>query len=371
MSKDYYEILGVAKGASQDEIKKAFRKLAHQYHPDKGSGDDKKFKEINEAYQTLGNPEKRKQYDQFGNAYSGAGPGGMNWQDFARAQNMGGFNSGGSNGNQGVHFDFGDLGDVEDLFSGIFGGRGRRQTRQRGGDIEVILTIEFNEAVFGANKEIELNKNVVCTHCQGQGAEPGSKVTTCEQCQGSGRIEVLQRSFFGTVRTAQACPSCQGQGKIFSTKCKKCSGQGIETKKVKIPIEIPAGASDGVTLKLIGQGEAGEQGKSAGDLYIHLQVRPSAKFIRQGDDIVEELKINFSQAALGDKIKIDTLDGKINLKIPAGVEPATVLKLSGQGVPHMNRRGRGDHLVKIRIKTPKNLTRKQKKLLEEIKSEGI
>lgn len=371
MSKDYYEILGVTKGASQDEIKKAFRKLAHQHHPDKGNGDDKKFKEINEAYQTLSKPEKRKQYDQFGETHSGTGPGGMNWQDFARAQSQGGFNSGGFDGSQGVHFDFGDLGDVEDLFSGIFGGRSRRQANQRGGDIEAVLTIDFNEAVFGVTKEVELEKKVTCAHCQGQGAEPGSKVIACKQCQGSGQVEALQRSFFGTVRTVQACPSCQGQGKIFSSKCKKCLGQGIETKRVKIPIEIPAGADSGVTLKLTGQGEAGEQGKSAGDLYIRIQVKPSTKFIRHGDDIVDELNINFSQAALGDKINIDTLDGKVSLKIPAGVEPATILKLSGQGVPHMNKRGRGDHLVKIRIKTPKNLSRQQKKLLEEMKTEGI
>ncbi len=375
MSKDYYELLGVTKSASQDEIKKAFRKLAHKYHPDKSNGDDKKFKEINEAYQVLSKPEKRKQYDQFGQSFSGAGPGGMNWQDFARANSQGGFDfNQGSNG-QSANFDFGDLGDIEDLFSGIFGGgfssaRGGARSK-KGLDLEVRLVIDFKEAVFGVKKEIEIEKDVVCSSCGGSGGAQGSKIDVCSKCQGSGFVEILQRSFFGAVRNRQICPDCSGRGKIYAKKCKECSGQGIVKKRVRIPIEIPAGADDSVTLKMAGQGQVGANGTIAGDLYIRINIQPQNKFDRRGDDIFEEMNIGFTQASLGGKIKITTVHGDVDLKIPAGIQSGSVLKLSGEGVPHMNRRGRGDHLIKVVIETPKNLSRKQKKLLEELQGEGI
>lgn len=368
MAKDYYEILGVKKTASADEIKKTYRQLAHKYHPDKSGGDEQKFKEVNEAYQTLGNAEKRKQYDQFGQSFSGAGPGGMNWQDFARANAQGGFDFG-----QGANFDFGDLGDIEDLFSGIFGGgfsRGQQRSA-RGRDLQVDMEISFQEAVFGTKREVEISKKSHCSVCGGSGAKPGSKRQTCSQCQGRGRIESVQRSFFGAVRTQSVCPACQGEGNIAETQCSHCRGEGVEMKKQRLTVTVPAGADDGVTLKFSGEGEVVGRGRPAGDLYIRLRVRSSDKFVRRGDDIHTDLPIGFGQAALGDKVKIETIDGSVSLKIPAGVQSGTVLKLAGEGVPHMNRRGRGDHLVKVIVSTPRSLSRDQKKILDDLKSAGV
>jgi len=373
MSKDYYEILGVKKNATAEEIKKAFRQLAHQYHPDKGNGDDKKFKEINEAYQVLGNTEKRKQYDQFGQSFSGAGPGGMNWQDFARAQQQGGFDF--SQGFQGVNFDFGEMGDIEDLFSGIFGGsfRSGRNSKKntRGRDLSLTLTVDFFEAVFGAKKTINLTRQILCDICQGSGAKVNSKVSTCSQCQGRGQIETVTRSFFGMMRSTQICPTCQGDGQIITEKCTQCHGSGLMRKQETINVEIPAGADNGVTLKFSGRGDIVNKKGQPGDLYINLHVNPNPKFNRQGSDIQQNLHISFSKAALGDKVPVETVDGEVKLKIPAGIASGTVLKLSGQGVPHMNRRGRGDHLVKVIIDVPKSLNRQQKKLLTELQQTGL
>lgn len=373
MSKDYYEILGVKKNATAEEIKKAFRQLAHKYHPDKGGGDEKKFKEINEAYQVLGNTEKRKQYDQFGQSFSGAGPGGMNWQDFARAQQQGGFDF--SQGFQGANFDFGDIGDIEDLFSGIFGGsfrQGGKNKRSRAGrDIQLELTIDFFEAVFGTKKTITIERDDICSVCQGSGAKPGSEVKTCQQCQGRGQIDTVTRSFFGMVRSSQICPTCQGDGRIVSEKCTNCHGAGKSRKKENIEVEIPAGADNGVTLKFTARGDVLTKNGSPGDLYINLRVLPNQKFERHGSDTYQQIKINFSQAALGDKVLVDTVDGEVKLKIPAGITSGTVLKLAGQGIPNMNRRGRGDHLVKVIIDVPKSLNRQQKKLLNELKEQGL
>ncbi len=373
MSKDYYEILGVKKDASADEIKKAFRKLAHQYHPDKGGGDEQKFKEINEAYQVLGNAEKRKQYDQFGQSFSGAGPGGMNWQDFARAHQSGGFDF--SQGFQGVNFDFGDLGDIEDLFSGIFGGSFRQSGKNRrsrnGRAIQLKLTIDFFEAVFGTKKTITIERDDICTVCQGSGAKPGSKVKTCEQCQGAGQIDTVTRSFFGMVRSTQVCPTCHGDGNIITEKCSNCHGSGKSKKRENIDVEIPAGADDGVTLKFAGKGDVLTKNGTPGDLYITLRVLPDKRFERHGSDVHQQIKITFSQAALGDKVTINTVDGQVKLKIPAGIASGKVLKLSGQGIPHMNKRGRGDHFVKVIVDVPKTLTRKQKQLLTELRENGL
>ena len=370
MSKDYYEILGVKKDATADEVKKAFRKLAHQYHPDKGSGDEKKFKEINEAYQILGNVEKRKQYDQFGQSFSGSGPGGMNWQDFARAQQAGGFDF-----SQGANFDFGDIGNIEDLFSGIFGGsfrQGGKNRRSRAGrDIQLEMTIDFFAAVFGTKKTITIERDDICAVCQGSGAKPGSEVKTCQQCQGRGQIDTITRSFFGMVRSTQVCPTCQGDGNIVTEKCTNCHGAGRSRKKENIEIEIPAGADNGVTFKFTGRGDVLTKNGLPGDLYINLRVLPNQKFERHGSDTHQQIKINFSQAALGDKVPVATVDGEVKLKIPAGIASGTVLKLSGQGIPNMNRRGRGDHLVKVIIEVPKSLNRQQKKLLTELKEQGL
>ncbi len=372
MAKDYYQILGVSRDASQEEIKKAYRRLAHKYHPDKEGGNEEKFKEINEAYQVLSDPQKRKQYDQFGQTFAG-NAGGASWQDFARAYGGEGFDFSQGFG-EGVEFDFGDLGDLGDLFSNIFGGfsGGRRQSaKRRGEDLEVEIAIDFLEAVKGGKRTLVIDKYVTCPTCHGSGGAKDSKVETCSRCQGSGKVESMQRSLFGMVRTVKVCPVCQGEGKVFTKKCPTCHGSGRVKKKVEVEVDIPAGVDTGTTLHLPGQGNAGPQGSPPGDLYVHIKVKPSSEFKREGDNIITELPISFSQAALGDKVDIKTVDGVVSLKIPAGIQSGQVLKLSGKGVPHLRRRGRGDHLVKIKVITPKSLTRKQRKILEELKQEGL
>jgi len=365
MAKDLYEILGVSKSASQEEIKKAYRKLAHQYHPDKSTGDEAKFKEVNQAHQVLGNPEKRRQYDQFGSSFgqAGAGPGGMNWNDFSRASGGGPFG-----GQQNVEFDMGDLGDVfGDLFG--FGGGARRRSRQqqsRGNDIQSEMTIEFKEAVFGTEKMFELYKNVVCKQCSGNGAEPGTKIENCATCGGQGRVEKPVQTALGTFRTAVTCTECQGEGKKILTKCKKCRGEGRVKESEKVKVKIPEGISDGDTIRLAGKGEAGVQGAGIGDLYITLRITPDANFKREGDDILSFFEISYSQAALGTKIPVKTVDGEVMLKIPAGMPSGKVFSLKEKGVPHLRSRGRGDQLVTVNVKIPSKLSRKQKKLLEEL-----
>jgi len=367
--KDYYSILGVDKNASQEEIKKAFRKKAHQYHPDKQGGDEAKFKEVSEAYKVLGTPEKRKQYDQFGSTFNGAGFGGGqggagagfggNWQDFARQ-------AGGAGG--GMGFDFDDLGDIfGDIFGFSSGGaRGRRRQPKQGRDIQAQLEVDFMESVFGTEKDVELEKNVVCDNCNGQGAEPGSKVSTCPSCGGSGQVEQTQNTFLGAMRTVTVCPECRGEGKKIEQPCKKCNGSGTIREKEKITIKIPAGVSEGQQIRLSGKGEAGEKGAPAGDLYVIVKVKPSSKFERQGDDILTKEKISFKQAALGDKIDVETIHGQVKLKIPAGTQTGKVFKLRGKGVPHLGRGGYGDHLVEVVVETPTRLSKKQKKALEEL-----
>ncbi|MCH7492931.1 molecular chaperone DnaJ [Patescibacteria group bacterium] len=369
MAKDYYEILGVAKGATQDEIKKAFRKLAHQHHPDKKGGDESKFKEINQAYQTLSNTQKRQKYDQFGQAYgqpAGAGPGGVNWDDFSRASGSGPFGGGFQSGN--VEYDFGDLGDiVGDLFG--FGRRsGRRRASQSaaGVDIQAEMTIDFREAVFGQERVIDLYKQINCSHCQGSGAEPGSKIENCKTCGGQGQVERVQQTVLGAFRNVTTCPDCHGEGKISENKCKECRGEGRKKESEKIKVKIPAGINNGDTIRLAGKGEAGVRGAGGGDLYINILVTPDPNFNRVHDDIISDLDVSFTQAALGDKVPIVTLDGEVVLKIPAGMQSGKVFKLKDKGVPHLRSRGRGDHLVTVNIVTPTHLTRQQKKLLEEL-----
>ncbi|MFA5135189.1 MAG: molecular chaperone DnaJ [Patescibacteria group bacterium] len=365
MAKDYYELLGVSKNATQDEIKRAYRKLAHQHHPDKKGGDEAKFKEINAAYQALGNPEKRKQYDQFGAAYGqpgaggpGGGPGGFSWEDFARASGGGQYQQGG------VDFDFGDI--FGDLFGfGRRGGGAGGRTRRGGNDIQAEMTIDFRESAFGADKVIDLYKSVVCSRCSGGGAEPGTKVETCTTCGGSGRVEQIQRTILGAFRTVGVCPECRGEGKRVGTKCRECRGSGRVKSSETIKVKVPAGISDGETIRLSGKGEAGERGSGAGDLYITMRVKPDPNFERKEDDIVSSVDITFPQAALGDKIPILTLDGEVSLRIPAGTQSGKVFKLRDRGVMHLRSRGRGDHLVTVNVVTPTDLSRKQKKLLEE------
>lgn len=360
MGKDYYKVLGVDKNASQDEIKKAFRKKAHECHPDKAGGDEAKFKEINEAYQVLGNAEKRSQYDQFGSAFEHAQAGG-GFSGFEGFRDFSGF----ANGFDGNVDDLGDIfGGLGDIFG--FGGGKARSGPKKGSNTQALLTIDFMEAVFGAEKELKINKTVKCDNCNGNGAEPGSKIETCKTCGGRGTVTRIQRTILGNMQVQSTCQDCAGEGKTFETKCKKCHGEGIVQEKVNLKLKIPAGINNGETIRLSGQGEAGLKGGAYGDLYIKIQVRSDSRFTRSGYDIRTKIEINFTQAALGDKIEIETVDGKIKLKIPEGTQSGTIFKLRGRGVPRLQGRGRGDHLVEISIKTPTNLSRKQKKLLEEL-----
>lgn len=360
MSKDYYKILDVGKNASQEEIKKAFRKKAHEYHPDKKGGNEEKFKEINEAYQILGDPKKKAQYDQFGSSFEQAQAGG-GFSGFEGFRDFSGFTNG-------FNVEADDLGDI---FSGIgdifgFGSRGRSKRSSRGEDIQVILTIEFSEAVFGVEKEISLKKKVVCDKCNGNGAEPGSKIETCKTCGGSGRITRVQRTILGNMQVQTTCRDCGGEGKKYSKLCAKCSGVGIIEEISNIKVKIPAGIDNGETIRLSGQGEAGVKGASAGDLYLKIRVMPDSKFERDGYNIRSKIEINFTQAALGDKIEITTVDGDIKLKIPSGTQSGTIFKLRDRGIFKLHGRGRGDHLVEVIIKTPKNLNKKQKELFKEL-----
>ena len=361
MGKDYYKILGVERNASQDEIKKAFRKLAHEYHPDKPDGNEAKFKEVNEAYQVLGKEDKRQQYDQYGATFDQQGGfgGGMGWEDFMR------YARGGNGSAQNVHFDFGGI-DLGDIFGDIFGFGGRRRSRERGragDDIQMDLSLEFKEAVFGAKKKIEVYKNVKCEHCKGNLAEPGTPIKTCETCQGQGQVMRVQRTMLGNFQSASICPDCNGEGKKAEKLCTKCDGAGIEKKKVELEVHIPAGVEDGNTLRLTGQGESGQYGGSDGDFYLRLSVMPEKGFERQGNDLLKKEKISFIQAITGDKIEVETLEEPIDLKIPAGTQPNTKFRLRGKGVPFMNQSGRGDLYVEVIVEIPRRLTRKQKSIL--------
>jgi len=358
MSKDYYKILGVDKSASKDEIKKAFRKLAHQHHPDKGNGNADKFKEANEAYQVLSNDEKRAQYDQFGSAFSSGQNGGGGFSGF---EGFSGFGGGGIN----INMD--DLGDmVGDMFN--FGGRRSRGSYgpQRGRDMEVALEIDFKEAVFGIEKELKLNKLVSCEKCNGNGAEPGTTIKTCSECNGTGQVKRTQRTILGTIQTATVCPTCKGQGKKPEKVCSKCNGSGVVSGVNNIKVKIPAGIDNNEVIKLSGQGEAGRNGGQSGDLYIHAKVKASYKFKRQGYDIYTKEDISFKQAALGDKIDVETIDGDVKLKIPAGTQTGTMFKLRGKGIQKLRGFGKGDHFVEAIARTPENLTRAQRKVLEEM-----
>lgn len=368
--KDYYKVLGVSKTASQDEIKKAFYKLAHEHHPDKKGGDSSKFKDANEAYQVLGNTEKRKNYDQFGSAdgrpfggYSGQG-GGYS----AQGGGFGGFNTGN------VDFDFGDLGGMGDIFGDFFGGGGRQGGRRssrgnRGGDLEITLEIDFKDAIFGVEKVIYLSRKVKCSHCHGNGAEPGSKVSTCKTCGGAGQVASVQRTILGNFQTVRECPDCGGEGKINEKKCHACAGKGVETKKEEIKINIPAGISDGEALQMSGGGNTGAKGGAAGDLFIHVRIKPDKNFTRKGYDIFSSATINFSQAALGGEIEVNTVYGPVILKIPAGTQSGKQFILRSKGVPHLRSSQVGDQTVEIIVATPTHLSSRAKELLEELAKE--
>lgn len=347
MSKDYYKILGVEKNASMEEIKKAFRALAHKYHPDKAGGNEAKFKEINEAYQILGDPEKRQKYDQFGSAtFEG-------FQGFS-----GGF------GQDGINFDFDGIGDLGEMFGDFFG-YGRRRTRRasQGRDLRVDLTLTFEESVFGASKDITFNKTGACARCGGIGAEPGSGMKKCGECNGSGYQVRVQRTILGAIQSKTSCAACDGAGETSEKSCGECRGSGLQKIKKTLTIDVPAGVKDGNTLRLHSQGEAIKGGQS-GDLFVGLRVKGDARFTRDGFDIRSEATIGFTTAALGGTVEVETVDGKVELKIPVGTHSHTEFRLRGKGVPSSNRRG--DHLVLVKVVTPKNLSKKQKQSMEEL-----
>lgn len=355
MSKrDYYEVLGVERGASQEEIKKAYRKLARKYHPDVNKAPDaeERFKEINEAYEVLSDPEKRARYDQFGHA-------GVEYDGGASSTtgDFGGFGGG-----------FGtDFGGFEDIFDMFFGRSSRRNPNapRKGADLEYTMTIEFKEAVFGTRTEITIPKEEICSTCQGSGAKPGSQPVICSVCRGTGQQETVQNTPFGRIVNRRTCLACHGTGRVIPEKCPTCRGTGRVRRTKTIPVHIPPGVDDGTQLRLAGQGEPGINGGPPGDLYILLRVKPHPFFEREGQDIFCEVPITFVQAALGDEIEVPTLRGKVKLKIPAGTQTGTSFRLKGKGVPANRGNREGDQHVRVRVVTPTSLTERQKELLRE------
>lgn len=349
-SKDYYEVLGLQKGASDDEIKKAFRKLAIKYHPDKNQGNEEaeaKFKEINEAYQVLSDPEKKARYDQFGTAdFDGSGFG------------AGGFGGG---------FDFSDMGGFGDIFESFFGGGGssrRRNGPVKGADIEYSLNLTFEEAIFGVEKEITINRSENCEDCRGTGAKAGTSPKTCPVCNGAGQVRVQRQTPLGNFVSTSTCDKCGGKGTVVDSPCPTCAGRGKTRKSRKINVKIPAGVDTGNVMPLRGQGEHGSNDGPPGDLYIRINVARSSKFDRRGNDIFIDTHISMGKATLGTEITVPTVDGDVKYTIPAGTQSGTMFRLKGKGVPRVNSSGRGDQYVKVIVDIPKNLTAKQKEALE-------
>ena len=357
--RDYYEVLGVGKSASDDEIKKAFRKAAVKHHPDKEGGDEAKFKEINEAYEVLKDKQKRQRYDQFGHAGVGGASGG-----YSGGNPFEGFQGFGGQG-QNVHFDFGD-GGLGDLFGSFFGGTmGGQHERANGNDVETSLTLTFEEAIFGAEKKVSLTMDTTCTHCKGTTAEPGFDMKTCDTCKGAGQQARVMNTIFGPIQQAVTCQACRGKGRVPEKACTRCNGRGVVRDKRELSIKVPAGVDDGATIRLREQGESMAGGPN-GDLYVHLRVKPHKKFTREGDLILSEEHVGIVEASLGTEIDVDTVDGKVRMKVPPGTQSGTDFKLSGHGVPHMkNNDVRGSHIVSVIVDTPTKLSKKQKELLEE------
>ena len=352
---DYYKTLGVEKGASEAEIKKAYRKLAQKYHPDTGQGDEKKFKEVTEAYEVIGDKQKRAQYDQFGSAGGNFGGGGAGF---------GGFDF------KNVNFDFGggNAGGFGDIFDSFFGGgRSRSSTGPvTGSDVEMVMQIEFEEAIFGTTKNFEVSAYEQCDTCSGNGAEPGSKIKTCDTCSGTGQQIRMQRTPFGQIQSTSVCGSCQGEGRIPEKKCHSCEGQGRMIKTKQIKAKIPAGIHDQAVIKLTGKGEAGQRGGGYGNLFLHVSVAPSSEFERIKNDIYTKQKIHVLQAIMGDEIKVKTVHGEVDLIVPAGTQSGTVLKIKEHGVPKIGSTQRGDHHVKIEVDIPKKISSKEKSHYNEL-----
>ena len=367
--KDYYKILGVPRDASPEEIKKAYYRLAHKYHPDKG-GDVEKMKEINEAYQVLSDKEKREQYDRFGRVFDGSGPG------FSAQSGPAGFDFNwvwGDPSNRGGDFNF-DFGDLGEIFEDFFGFRGdsRKREIKKGRNIKIDIEISLEETLRSQKKQIILRKLILCPRCQGTGAEPGTPLNECFSCRGSGEVQQIKRTFFGSFTRWTICPECGGEGRKPEKPCNVCRGEGRIRGKEEVEIFIPAGVDSGQVIKIPGKGEAGKRGGKPGALYVRIFVKKHKIFDRQGDDLFISQQISFSQAALGDEIEIPTLEGrKLLLKVPAGSESGKILRVSGKGIPHFSGYGRGNLYVELIIKMPKKLTKKQKELLKKLKEEGI
>lgn len=346
--RDYYEVLGVSRDATQEEIKKAYRRLAREAHPDVNKDDpraEEKFKEINEAYEVLSDPQKRAAYDRFGHAAT----------DPSYAANAEGFDFGGFEG----------FGDIFEMFFGGGGAR-RRSGPQRGGDLRYDLEISFEEAAFGLETTIEVPRTEACAACRGSGAKSGTAVQTCPVCRGSGQVQFAQTTAFGRFVNVRTCDRCRGEGRVIETPCPECQGRGRVRRTRKINVKIPPGVDNGFRLRVPGEGEAGVRGGPPGDLYVYLYVKPHHSFKREGDDIHTEVELTFAQAALGTTLRVETLDGPAELKIPEGTQTGTVFRLRGRGVPRLRGSGRGDHLVRVVVRTPTRLTSEQRELLRRL-----
>ncbi|MDB5238471.1 MAG: chaperone protein DnaJ, molecular chaperone DnaJ [Candidatus Kaiserbacteria bacterium] len=361
MAKDYYEILGIKKGATEEDIKSAFRKLAHKYHPDKKGGDEAKFKEASEAYSVLSDKKKRAEYDTYGKTFAGGGPqggaGGFGGFDFSGFQ-------GGFQGQGGQAFEF-DLGDI---FGDIFGGAGGGRGANRGRDISIDIELSFRESIFGATRDVLITKVGTCDTCDGSGAKPGTKMKTCGTCNGKGELRETRNTMFGNITTNRVCATCHGKGQVPETPCDTCKGAGVVRKQEEIHIEVPAGVLDGEMIRMPARGEA-TPGGTAGDLYVKLHVKRDPNFSREGSNLLMGLPIKLSDALLGAHYTITTLDGDHQLAIPVGVTHGEVLRVKGKGVP--TGRSRGDLLVRIDIQFPKKLSKNAQKLIEELKNEGL
>ncbi len=358
MSKDYYSILGVGKQASKDEIKKAFHKLAHKHHPDKNGGDDKKFKEVNEAYQVLSDQNKRAQYDQFGSEGPSMGggqshAGGFDGFDFSQ------FTQGG-----------GDFGfDMGDIFGDIFGGGSRRAKNRRGDDLQTSISLDFKESIFGVDKDIRITKPSTCNTCKGDGAKPGTKLHTCDQCNGQGVVKSIQRTILGSIATTQVCNKCDGTGKIPDEPCQTCKGKGVVNEARTIKVSVPAGIQNGETLRLQSMGEA-IKGAQSGDLYVRISVTPHKTITRINHDLVSTLSIKLTDALLGAEYAVETLDGSMPIHIPAGTKIGDTVTLKNHGVPTSATK-RGNFIIKLNISLPEKLSKRAKEVIEELKKEGL
>lgn len=351
--KDYYSILGVTKNASEDDIKKAFRKLAHKYHPDKKGGDEQKFKEASEAYAVLSDKKKRAEYDTYGRTFQGGGSPG------------GGFDFSGFEGFQGFQdFDFGDI------FGDMFGGGASRRGERRGRDISMDIEVTFKESVFGAERRVLITKSGACATCSASGAKPGTDMSTCGTCNGQGSVRESRATFFGTFASVRECTTCEGRGKIPKETCRTCGGRGVVKAQEEIKIHIPAGIRDGEMIRMPSRGEA-IKGGSAGDLYVKVHVKHDARYERDGVHIATTLALKVTDAMLGATYTVETLDGPVPVSIPAGISHGEVIRVKGKGVPVGKGGERGDFLVRITINLPSKLSRRAKELLEELRGEGV